>query len=300
MEFEWKQETDRFLRIWQTRRCNRVQHTAEAWNERADMWDKELREDEVRKARSERRVNSTASFLREHGLLTGGTDVIDIGCGPGRFVTEFAKTARHVTGVDISPHMAAYGTKHAAEAGIQNVTFLAADFKEADIDLLGWRKGFDLVFASITPAISNGENLQKAEDMSRGYCFYGAFVHAHDTVAEEAIHSILPDVSHASAWDGRAFYALFNLLWLRGRFPEITYFTERGIDRVPVDMGLAERITEKLPLDIATPTVIQQVYRYLAEHADQDGLLDYPSERTYGWMLWDVRKAAIRNYRIHE
>ena len=50
-----------------------------------------------------KRVTSVAGFLRAHGLLQKDQTVLDIGCGAGYFTAEFAKTAGHVTGMDISP-----------------------------------------------------------------------------------------------------------------------------------------------------------------------------------------------------
>ena len=85
------------------------------------------------------RVQATADFLRKHGLLDADMDVIDIGCGPGRFVAEFAKTAHYVEGTDLSPKMLEYAAEYAASQGIHNVSFIPCDFKQLDIDEMGWR-----------------------------------------------------------------------------------------------------------------------------------------------------------------
>lgn len=96
---------------------------------------------------------------------TSGCDGIAV--ESGRFVVAAAKTARHVVGTDISGQMLLYGERYAKEEGVENTSFVEADLKEADLDALGWRKRFDLVFAAITPAIT-GEGLEKMMEMSRG------------------------------------------------------------------------------------------------------------------------------------
>jgi len=298
MESEWSPEAEqaRFSELWQSRRHSGLRHTVVDWNERADNWDKELRESEERKARSDRRVNETAAYLRTRGLLQRTDEVIDIGCGPGRFAAEFAKTAGHVTGVDLSPHMAQYGAAYAAENGLENVSFLSCDFKTADIEKMGWKQRFDLVFASITPAMSDLADLDKAEAISRAFCFSSTFVRARDTAAQAALSAALPGAVRPILWDGRSFYAMFNLLWLRGRYPQVSYYKESDEDKMPAGKELALRVVERLPTEAATDAVIEKVYRYFMERADVDGMVEYPMERWYGWLLWDVRDRDERDY----
>lgn len=298
MEHAWDLGTEqkRFASLWEDRAPIRMTHTAELWNERADEWAKEREENGARRERSDKRVAGTAEFLRARGLLTKEQSVIDIGCGPGQFVREFARTARHVTGVDISERMLEYGRQFAVEAGVSNVSFYPCDFRRMNIDELGWRKRFDLAFLSITPALRSVEDLDRVEAISRAYCFSGTFVRAYDAVARAALEASLPGIPHDSTWNGRVFYSLFNLLWLRGRYPEAAYYKEKSVDTVPADHATALRIAERLPVDLASDAVVEGVYRYIAEHADEDGNILYSIERWYGWLLWDVRDNADRNY----
>jgi SAM-dependent methyltransferase len=146
------------------------------WEERADDWDRKYRKENDKNQPRDARMRDTGAFLRSKGLLGPDCDVIDVGCGPGRFVAEFAKTARFVQGTDISPKMADYGAAYCKEKGLNNTAFKALDFKTADIKALGWENRFDLVFTSITPAAS-GKGLDKLIAMSRGWCFNACFVY---------------------------------------------------------------------------------------------------------------------------
>lgn len=298
MKEQWNKDAElkHFADIWQGRPALNKEHTAKLWDERAHEWAKELKENETRKQRSENRVSATAAFLRAHNLLASDQCVIDIGCGPGRFVVEFAKSSKSALGVDLSHNMAEYGRLAALEAGTTNAEFCACDFRSVDIDSMKWRKQFDLAFLSITPALQTIEDLDRVEAVSRAFCFHSSFVRAYDSVAQEVLHAVLPNVAHDSFWNGRLFYSLFNILWLRGRYPEATYYKESSVERVAADRSTVQRIVERVPAEALTAEVVEKLYRYLNQRADRDGYLEYPSERWYGWLLWDVRDNAVRCY----
>ena len=122
-------------------------------------------------------MRDTAVRLRQRGLLGPEQDVADVGCGPGRYVAEFAKTARSVMGTDISPKMTGFGAAYCREQGLTNVSFQPVDFRRADIAALGWEGKFDLVYSSITPAISGLSGLDNLIRMSRAWCFNASFVY---------------------------------------------------------------------------------------------------------------------------
>jgi len=296
-DYYWDFETERqrFIDIWDQRPLSHMNHTAEAWDRRADKWEKEITDDKnIRKRRSEHRIKETGRYLREKGLLGPDDSVIDVGCGPGRFAAEFAKTAGHVTGTDISPKMLAYGKAFTDALGFDNITYTAADFKTLDPKDLGWDKAFDLCFSSITPAIDCYEAVEKLESMSKKYCFSSNFVKAEDLLAERVRKDLFPENKRPNAWDGRTFYAMFNLLWLKGRYPEITYFKETEEELLPADEVLAARILDYISEDLEGQK--DKVLKYIRSIADENGMISYGSSRWYGWMLWDVTEDGRRSY----
>lgn len=71
-------------------------------------------------------------------------DICDIGCGSGRFVTEFAKRgANRVVGVDVAPDMIKLASELAAQDGVAN----KCEFHVSDV--LNWKtdKTFDIAIA---------------------------------------------------------------------------------------------------------------------------------------------------------
>ncbi|MDR0648002.1 MAG: class I SAM-dependent methyltransferase [Synergistaceae bacterium] len=296
MDYKWdrRAEEERYCAIWRGRPPNGVVDSSAFWDRRAEEWEHELRDNRVRKARGERRVRSTVEFLQGHGLLNGEGEVIDIGCGLGRFVVAFSKAAGHVTGLDISPHMIECSAQLAASQRIKNVSFETCDFAEVDIDKNNWRSRFDLVFASITPALNSLADLEKMIAMSRAYCFSSNSVNAHEPVTEDLLKDLFK-IDLSLHWNGRQFYAMFNLLWLRGYFPLVTIFKESSEERVRPNRSLAVRIAEKY-LHGAAEADLEKINDWLVKRTDSDGLLIFPTCRWYAWMLWDVRDQRERKY----
>src|SRR5215471_12100444 len=79
---------------------------------------------------------STAKGIRDAQALellvaAAGTSaddtVLDVACGPGLVACAFARVARHVTGIDLTPAMLDRASAIAAEQGVTNVTFQVGD-----------------------------------------------------------------------------------------------------------------------------------------------------------------------------
>lgn len=68
-------------------------------------------------------------MLAEVARGARGGDVLDLGCGPGHAALMFAAEhpSARVTGADASPEMVAIANRHAARAGIPNVSFVVGD-----------------------------------------------------------------------------------------------------------------------------------------------------------------------------
>ena len=125
-------------------------------------------------------------MVKEKKLLNENSKVLDIGCGTGRHLLEFSKFTSYVTGTDISSKMLDYAKeklKNVSEAKFIHGNWMENFTKE---------KEFDLVFASMTPAIREeiekmlGRKLNKLHSNHKEYT-----------------------------------YGLWNIVWNLGYFPEI-------------------------------------------------------------------------------
>lgn len=290
-ELDLQQDYSYFKSLWEEKKQADFKHTAAVWDSRADDWEKELAQDGSFRRSLQERVGNVAAYLRSKGLLTAGSEVLDIGCGPGRFAAEFARTAGHVTGIDLSPRMLEMGAAYAAAGGLYNISFMVGDFSELDPDALGWNRKFDLVFTSITPAIGTVTTLKKAMEISRGYCFNSSFIRWEDELEKQIARDVFAvEYNPSPDSHGKGFYALFNLLWLMGFFPETSYHLQEQSEDVVVSKELAVYYAKCFSPDmLADEKNIRRVYHYLQAHAKPDGTILRQYQRWYGWILWDVR-----------
>lgn len=270
---------------------------ADVWDTQADHWDQKYRAKDERELH-EVRIRDTAAWLREQGMLGPEQDVIDVGCGPGRYAAEFARTVRSVVGTDISPKMTEYGAAYCREQGLRNVSFQAADFQSADVDALGWTGKFDLAYSSITPAVSGLKGLDNFIRVSRAWCFNASFVYSENFLHADLMQTLFdrqPRRSRAS--HSHSFYELFSLLWLRGYYPITHYYKQYREIRIAADRDSARRMAGfLLKKEEVTQDNVTRIQRYLEDHADASGHLTDASDCWFGWLLWDVRERKERHF----
>ena len=275
-------------------------HSAAMWDERADEWEKDYNPNGMRASairKSDDRIQDTVDYLYGRGLLGPDCDIVDIGCGPGRFAVAFARSARHVTGIDFSERMIHYGVAYARREGMDNTSFLLRDFHTLDIKREGLANRFDLVFSSITPAIHGMDGLIKSMGMSRKYCCNITHIHS-DNVLESQMMQDVFGRERPDPWAGhwRWFYATFNTLFLLGYYPEASYY-KRTQENV-VDAGVARAklmVRQLLPPEDQTEENLSKIMDWLRSQSDvQDRLMEI-SEVTYGRLLWDVRGKTERS-----
>lgn len=300
MDKNWnsREELAHFREIWEYRSPGHsTMHTQQLWDERADEWENELTYDQDKIESTRRRVEATSGFLRGRGLLRETDDVIDIGCGPGRFVAEFAKTCHSAVGSDISGRMLEHGAAYAKKCGLSNTSYVRADFNAVDLDEIGWRNRFDLVFTSITPAVGGSENLKKLMDMSRGFCFNSCFVGSEDDLVSPFLYQVFGQpFENRFSGHWHWFYGLFNLLLLEGYFPETAYYDDRRCERLKVNLETASRLCRRLvpPAGVSSERLTEMLYEYMKARADANGFVTRSSTCTYGWILWDACRRAAR------
>ncbi|MDR1193610.1 MAG: methyltransferase domain-containing protein [Peptococcaceae bacterium] len=292
MHYNTPEEFNYFKEIWEHKKLGNRRHTTQLWDERAKDWARELGGEGGFSRNLRERVEAAADYLRRRGLLGTGSSVIDIGCGLGQFAAEFARSAGEVVGLDISQLMLEQAEIHAKASALKNISFLKADFQNLDVKARGWLDHFDLAFTSITPAVSTVASLEKMISVSKGYCFSCHFVQWQDELEARISNEVFQrDYAPNLSGHGRFFYALFNLLWLRGYLPETHYHQQKREGRARADLDLARYYARILGDNIVVDEEdTQRIYRYLENNAAADGLIQQNTERWYGWILWDTQR----------
>lgn len=128
------------------------------------------------KENSERR-QGIIDWLQDSGALFAGARVVDIGAGPGNWAIPLAEAGAEVVALEPALGMIEILRRRIADSQA-NVTTHQATWQEIDLEVLGWRSGFDLVFASMTPGVDGPEMLYKmltAAKDSGAFCYLSAF-----------------------------------------------------------------------------------------------------------------------------
>lgn len=207
-----------------------VEYFSQLWDEKnkeengrngADSWDS--RAEDFNVLDSDERVGKITNLLREKKMLRGDSTVLDIGCGTGKFVLEFAKWSKKVVGLDFSTKMLQYARENVAAQKLNNAEFIEMDWSNADIEALQWKKKFSLVTAIMSPAFHSRDSLDKIIEASSEYCFFCHFVAKREPIYDR-LKSIIGRKT-AKDFGNQAIYFGFNILWQYKLFPEICYFS---------------------------------------------------------------------------
>jgi len=156
-------------------------------------------------------------MVKEKKLLNENSKVLDIGCGTGRHLLEFSKFTSYVTGTDISSKMLDYAKeklKNVREAKFIHGNWMENFTKE---------KEFDLVFASMTPAITTIEHIKRMCLISKKYCLMERFVYNRDPIREEIEEMLGRKLNKLPSNHKEYTYGVWNIVWNLGYFPEIYY-----------------------------------------------------------------------------
>ncbi len=271
--------------------------SAKKWDQRAELWKKK----HTSSPKNDDRVISAITYLENKGLLQENFDIVDIGCGPGRFAAAFAKRVHRVVGLDISEKMVAHGMEYISNEGISNALLRTCDFQAMDPEKEGYKGAFDLVFSSMTPAIHGIDGLTKSIQMSRGWCCNITHLGGRNLLREQIMQEVFGKKA-SPQWTGRWFYSLFNVLFLMGYYPETSYENRLQETLISPDEEYVDFLMEQmLPTEEHSEANAKKIMEWLNAHVNEDGLIKEVIESSYGRILWDVRNKTERpDYRKME
>lgn len=268
---------------------------SEVWENMAEEYIERLRESSGYRAATESRIAWTCDVMRAHGALAEDGTVLDIGCGPGLFVRAYAQVAARAVGTDISRGMIAAAEEACADTA--NASFIQGDFAELTAGDLG--APYTLVTASITPALASGTRIGKMMELSSRWCANSLFVHWYDSLEERiCIELFGREYGPSHGAHDRSFYALANLLWLRGYYPITDYCFTDADDDVFAGLSLAREYARIFsPIRAAADDDVERIYSFLRSVADGEGRIRRHSSYWYGMVLWDkTRQVPRRDY----
>ena len=165
--------------------------------------------------------------LQRHALA--GESVLEISFGGGRHLLEFARRGAQVSGVEISANMLRHTREKLHAAGLQERAgqLLHSSWEAVQLETMGWQQAFDLVFLYMSPAISAAAMLRKALAASRGGLYICSYAHREDSLLAGLQDELCLPRRPLGSTSADDLYAIFNLLYQWGYFPEL-FFEERS------------------------------------------------------------------------
>lgn len=131
------------------------------WNKKAKTYPRYTEDPNTFEADTLRVIDSL-------GVSYDGLNILDVGCGSGRYTIHLAKKAKSVTATDFSAEMLKILNEDAAKAGIANISTVHTSW--ADFDL-GERE-IDVVFCSTTPAVREIREYKRIYDIASKFVIY--------------------------------------------------------------------------------------------------------------------------------
>ncbi|MBV7276019.1 class I SAM-dependent methyltransferase [Clostridium sp. PL3] len=210
-------------------------------------------------------------------------NVLDIGCGTGFYAMQFAKISDHVIATDISQSMLACAENNSKEKNIGNITFVKKTWSEFSLEELQHKEKFDLVFASMSPAIDSYEDLKKMIECGKNLYFLSGFVQKKDYLKDELSKIIFG--SNESSYHGNKIYNAFNILWNIGYYPKISYKDSSWERSKSVDEFYLEYLSYFEKTKILTKDDKANIKGYLKSKV-VDGLVIEKTTAKSAWLFW--------------
>lgn len=139
----------------------------EARNDPRSFWDKRAKTFPRYSAGESCYEAGMLNLAREHGISFRHKRVLDIGSGSGMYTIRLALEAEWVTALDISGEMLGVLRADAEALGLFNIDYVRADWLSFQTD-----EKFDLIFCSMTPALSDDEGREKILTLKAGRVVY--------------------------------------------------------------------------------------------------------------------------------
>lgn len=223
------------------------------------------------------------AMLKQEGLLREGTRVLDVGCGIGRMAIPFAAHGAAVTALDFSEGMLGRMRESISSQLVSRIQTIHADWDSIDLKKNRWEHAFDLVFASMTPAIRTPESFLKLHRTSKHACYFKGWAGRSDPLLGGIWTHLMKEPMPPMGWD---IILAFNLLYSMGCSPSIN-FTEVFWERRQSIQEAGEFFVdffEQLTND-SEETLQKKVIKYLESIAKDGQVIRHTSGRT-GTLIW--------------
>lgn len=233
-------------------------------------------------------------WIENQGVEYKGLTILDVGAASGAFSIPFAEKGATVTAVEPSHFLTAL-MKETIPAELRSrIDIVSERFEELSIQDKGWEKKFDLVFASMCPAMSDWETVEQAIHCARQYVYISTMAAPREHTLMDELKEVLGVKSTFRAGD---MAYIQQLLYLKG----YSYTSIITKETTTLEMPL-EDVVHKLPEWLKTyklPTD-EQTLRLAEEHIRKtfpDGVVTFTRGGRFGKILIQLDQPQMKTVR---
>ncbi|WP_017812232.1 class I SAM-dependent methyltransferase [Paenibacillus shenyangensis] len=118
-----------------------------------------------------RRSKRIMDWIETQGVSFANASILDIGAASGVFSIPFAERGALVTAVEPSVHLADLMRDSIPSDRTNHIEIVQQPFEDIDVQQQGWEGKYDLVFASMCPAIFGWDRVEQAIRAASQFCY---------------------------------------------------------------------------------------------------------------------------------
>lgn len=222
-------------------------------------------------------------LLKNENLINKDFEILDIGCGGGKYTLALSKECSHIYGIDLSPKMIEYANQNKSKLHINNASFICDDWHELDVKKSNLYKKFDLVFASMTPAIQSISTFEKMNEASKKYCVLRCNIKRSDFVYDQ-LSEILNITDEKQNLN---FLYAFNILYLQSYTPRIKYEKKTWSYKEPLDKAYSAYIKKIKTIKKINEDEKEKIKEFL-KNISYNGYVEEEINSTIATLIWSV------------
>lgn len=227
--------------------------------------------------------NKFIKLLKDENLINDDFKVLDVGCGGGKYTLTLSKECSHIYGIDLSPKMIYYANENKKKFNINNAYFICDDWHELSMKESNLYKKFDLVFASMTPAIQSASTLEKMNEASKKYCVLRSNIKRKDSVYDKLMKILNISENEQNL---NFLYAL-NMLFLQGYMPKINYEEKSWFYKEPLEKAYNTYIKKIKTIKEINEYEKNKIKQFLIDISN-NGYIEEEINSTIAILIWSV------------
>lgn len=222
-------------------------------------------------------------LLKDESLINKDFKVLDVGCGGGKYTLALSQECRYIYGIDLSPKMIDYANENKRKFNAENTSFICDDWHELDMNKSNLYKSFDLVFASMTPAIQSASTFEKMNEASKKYCVLRCNIKRKDFVYDKL--SEILNISQKE--ENLNFLYAFNMLYLQGYTPSIKYEEKNWSYKEPLEKAYSTYVKKIKTIKKINDYEENKIREFL-KGISKNGYIEEEINSTIATLIWNV------------